>query len=116
MKKIFTLFMATVVAVSLMAVPQNLKVGKMAKPTSYEQFEAKTPARAKALELHKASIAERDFARPEGTNKVAALASTNAPKKVANAKSEVIASLYDEVNYRTIDINIDKIKEKMGME
>ena len=90
MKKIFTLFMATVVAVSLMAVPQNLKVGKTAKPTSYKQFEAKTPARAKTLELHKASIAERDFARPESAKKVATLASANAPKKVASAKSEVI--------------------------
>ena len=95
MKKIFTLFMATVVAVSLMAVPQNLKVGKTAKPTSYEQFEAKTPAQAKTLELHKASIVKRDFVRPESAKKVATLASANAPKKVASAKSEVINLTFD---------------------
>ena len=96
MKKIFTLFMATVVAMSVMALPQNANLaGKKSAPASKSQLEAKTPAQAKALELHKASIAERDFARPEGTKKVAALASTNAPKKVANAKSEVINITFD---------------------
>ena len=92
MKKIFTLFMTTMMAVSLMAVPQNLKVGKNSKPTSYKQFEAKSPAQAKVLDLHKASMVERDFVRPESPKKQVPLAGM---KKVASAKTEVIDLHFD---------------------
>ena len=62
MKKIFTLFMTTVVALSVMALPQNVKLaGKKAKPASKEQFEAKTPAQAKALEMAKDAKVLRSF-------------------------------------------------------
>ena len=66
MKKLFTLFMATVVAMSMMALPQNVKLaGKNEKPASKEQFEAKTPAQAKTLEMAKAAKVLRNFERVE---------------------------------------------------
>ena len=66
MKKLFTLFMATVVAMSMMALPQNVKLaGKKAKPASKEQFEAKNPAQAKVLEMAKDAKVLRDFKRVE---------------------------------------------------
>ena len=83
MKKIFTLFMATVVALSMMALPQNVKLaGKKAKPASQEQFEAKTPAQAKALEMAKDAKVLRSFERVEKeVKKVPA----KSPMKVAAA-------------------------------
>ena len=85
MKKIFTLFMATVVALSMMALPQNVKLaGKKAKPASQEQFEAKTPAQAKALEMAKDVKVLRNFDRPEtAVKKVPA----KSPLKVAAAQT-----------------------------
>ena len=66
MKKLFTLFMATVVAMSMMALPQDVKLaGKKAKPASKEQFEAKNPAQAKVLEMAKDAKVLRDFKRVE---------------------------------------------------
>ena len=82
MKKIFTLFMTTMMAVSLMAVPQNLKVGKNSKPTSYKQFEAKTPAQTKAVEMHNDAKVLRSFERVEQEVKKAPAKS---PFKVAAA-------------------------------
>lgn len=84
MKKIFTLFMATVVALSMMALPQNVKLaGKKAKPASQEQFEAKTPAQAKALEMAKDAKVLRSFERVEKeVKKVPA----KSPLKVAAAQ------------------------------
>ena len=84
MKKIFTLFMATVVALSMMALPQNVKLaGKKAKPASQEQFEAKTPAQAKALEMAKDAKVLRSFERVEKeVKKVPA----KSPMKVAAAQ------------------------------
>ncbi len=85
MKKIFTLFMATVVALSVMALPQNVKLaGKKAKPASQEQFEAKTPAQAKALEMAKDAKVLRSFERVEKeVKKVPA----KSPLKVAAAQA-----------------------------
>ena len=85
MKKIFTLFMATVVALSVMALPQNVKLaGKKAKPASQEQFEAKTPAQAKALEIAKDAKVLRQFERVENdVKKVPA----KSPLKVAAAQA-----------------------------
>ncbi len=65
MKKIFTLFMATVVAMSMMAIPQVKKAGNKMKPASKEQFEAKTPAQVKVKELAKDAKVVRNFDRPE---------------------------------------------------
>ena len=83
MKKIFTLFMATVVALSMMALPQNVKLaGKKAKPASKEQFEAKTPAQAKVMEMAKEAKVLRSFERVENeVKKVPA----KSPMKVAAA-------------------------------
>ena len=84
MKKMFTLFMATVVAMSMMAVPQVKKVGKKVNPTSKEQFEAKTPAQAKALEMAKDAKVLRSFERVEKeVKKVPA----KSPLKVAAAQT-----------------------------
>ena len=85
MKKIFTLFMTTVVALSVMALPQNVKLaGKKAKPASKEQFEAKTPAQAKALEMAKDAKVLRSFQRVEKeVKKVPA----KSPLKVAAAQT-----------------------------
>ena len=85
MRKIFTLFMATVVALSVMALPQNVKLaGKKAKPASQEQFEAKTPAQAKALEIAKDAKVLRQFERVENdVKKVPA----KSPLKVAAAQA-----------------------------
>ena len=84
MKKIFTLFMATVVAVSMMAVPQVKKAGKKVNPASKEQFEAKTPAQAKALEMAKDAKVLRSFERVEKeVKKVPA----KSPLKVAAAQT-----------------------------
>ncbi|MBQ5387557.1 MAG: hypothetical protein IIU55_00555 [Paludibacteraceae bacterium] len=84
MKKFFTLFMATVVAMSMMAVPQVKKVGKKVNPTSKEQFEAKTPAQAKALEMAKDAKVLRSFERVEKeVKKVPA----KSPLKVAAAQA-----------------------------
>ena len=84
MKKIFTLFMATVVALSMSALPQVKKVGKKVEPTSKEQFEAKTPAQAKTLDLAKDAKVLRSFERPETTVKKAP---AKAPLKVAAAQA-----------------------------
>ena len=85
MKKIFTLFMATVVALSVMALPQNVKLaGKKVNPASKEQFEAKTPAQAKTLDLAKDAKVLRSFERPETAVKKAP---AKAPLKVAAAQA-----------------------------
>lgn len=85
MKKIFTLFMAAVVALSVMALPQNVKLaGKKAKPASQEQFEAKTPAQAKALEMAKDAKVLRSFERVE---KEVKKVPTKSPLKVAAAQT-----------------------------
>jgi len=84
MKKIFTLFMATVVAMSMMAVPQVKKVGKTVQPTSKEQFEAKTPAQTKALEMAKDAKVLRNFERVENEVKKAPVKSA---LKVAAAQA-----------------------------
>lgn len=80
--------MATVVAMSMMALPQNVKLaGKKEKPASKEQFEAKTPAQAKVKNLHLASVAEREFARPEASKKAPAALPLKGAKKVAAAQT-----------------------------
>lgn len=84
MRKIFTLFMATVVAVSMMAVPQVKKAGKKVNPASKEQFEAKTPAQAKVMELAKDARVLRSFERPQDVKK---LPVSHAPLKVAAAQA-----------------------------
>ena len=94
MKKLFTLFMATVVAMSMMALPQVKLAGKNAAPASHEQFEAKTPAQTKVMELHKASMVERDFVRATSAKKVAP-ATLATPKKLAAAPAEVITLHFD---------------------
>ena len=94
MKKILTLFMATVVAMSMMAIPQVKKAGNKTKPVSHEQFEAKTPAQVKVKEMHKASLVERAAVRPASAKKVVP-ATVAAPKKIANSVSEVITLHFD---------------------
>ena len=94
MKKILTLFMATVVAMSMMAIPQVKKAGNKTKPVSHEQFEAKTPAQVKVKEMHKASLVERAAVRPASAKKVVP-ATIAAPKKIANSVSEVITLHFD---------------------
>ena len=84
MKKIFTLFMATVVAVSMMAVPQVKKAGKKVNPASKEQFEAKTPVQTKVMELAKDARVLRSFERAQDMKKLPA---THAPLKVAAAQA-----------------------------
>ena len=91
MKKIFTLFMATVVAMSMMAVPQVKKVGKKVQPTSKEQFEAKTPAQAKTLEMANDAKVLRSFERPETAVKKAP---AKAPLKVAAAQAADTVKLH----------------------
>lgn len=92
MKKIFTLFIATVVAMSMMALPQNvIKAGK-SKPASQK---VETKAHVKAMELAKEKVALREFVRPESEKKVAPAAPAKAPKKVANAQTEVINLHFD---------------------
>lgn len=77
--------MATVVALSMMALPQNVKLaGKKAKPASQEQFEAKTPAQAKTLEMAKDAKVLRSFERPETAVKKLPAKS---PLKVAAAQT-----------------------------
>ena len=91
MKKFFTLFMATVVAMSMMAVPQVKKVGKKVNPTSKEQFEAKTPAQAKTLELAKDAKVLRSVERAQDMKKLPA---SHAPLKVAAAQAADTVELH----------------------
>ena len=91
MKKIFTLFIATVVAVSMMAVPQVKKVGKKVNPASKEQFEAKTPVQTKVMELAKDARVLRSFERAQDMKKLPA---THAPLKVAAAQAADTVELH----------------------
>ena len=96
MKKLFTLFMATVVAMSMMALPQNVKLaGKKAAPASHEQFEAKTPAQAKVMEMHKAEIATRAFERPASVQKVAPVAPATQHKLAAAEAPDTVKLHFD---------------------
>ena len=79
MKKIFSLFIATIVAVSMFAVPQVKMAGKKSAPASKSQFEAKTPAQAKTLDLVQDAKVLRSFERPETAVKKAP---AKAPLKV----------------------------------
>ncbi len=84
MKKIFTLFMATVVAISMMALPQNLNMaGKKAKPASQEQFVAKNSVQAKSLEMAKEQMLQRDFKRADVAKKQLPAPVAATAKKVA---------------------------------
>ena len=91
MKKIFTLFMATVVAVSMSALPQVKLAGKKSAPASKSQFEAKTPAQAKTLDLAKDAKVLRSFERPETAVKKAP---AKAPLKVAAAQAADTVKLH----------------------
>ena len=87
MKKIFTLFMATVVAMSVMALPQNANLaGKKSAPASKSQLEAKTPAQAKTLEMAKLQRAQRQVMDAEVAKKALPAVKGVAPKKVAAAQ------------------------------
>lgn len=87
MKKYFTLFMAVVVCASVFATPQLPDLaGK--KALQVKKAEVTTPAQAKAKEITKAKMLQRDFNRQEAT-KVAARPMA-APKKVAQAITETI--------------------------
>ena len=91
MKKIFTLFMATVVAVSMMAVPQVKKAGKKVNPASKEQMEVKTPVHAKTLEMAKEAALLRSFERAQDMKKLPA---SHAPLKVAAAQAADTVKLH----------------------
>lgn len=96
MKKLFTLFMATVVAMSMMALPQNVKLaGKKAAPASHEQFEAKNPVQAKVMEMHKAEIATRAFERPASVQKVAPVAPATQHKLAAAEAPDTVKLHFD---------------------
>ena len=68
----------------MMAVPQVKKAGKKVNPASKEQFEAKTPAQAKVMELAKDARVLRNFERPQDVKK---LPVSHAPLKVAAAQA-----------------------------
>ena len=91
MKKIFTLFMATVVAISMMAVPQVKKAGKKVNPASKEQMEVKTPVQAKTLEMAKEAALLRSFERAQDMKKLPA---SHAPLKVAAAQAADTVKLH----------------------
>ncbi len=94
MKKLFTLFMATVVAMSMMALPQVKLAGKKGKPASQEQVEVKTPAQAKMMEMHKAEMVKRSFERSASVAKVAPAVSA-AHKLVAAEAADTIKLHFD---------------------
>lgn len=84
MKKIFTLFVAFVVCATAFATPQLPELaGK--KAMQVKKAEVMAPAQVKAQEITKAKALQRDFVLPEGTKRVAPLAT---PKKVTKATTE----------------------------
>ena len=87
MKKYFTLFMAVVVCASVFATPQLPDLaGK--KALQVKKAEVTTPAQAKAKEITRTKMLQRDFNRQEATP-VASLPMA-APKKVAQATTETV--------------------------
>ena len=91
MKKLFTLFMATVVAMSVMALPQNANLaGKKSAPASKSQLEAKTPAQAKTLEVAKFQRAQRQVIEAEVAKKALPTMKGVAPKKVAAQQADTV--------------------------
>ena len=91
MKKLFTLFMATVVAMSMMALPQNANLaGKKSAPASKSQLEAKTPAQAKTLEVAKFQRAQRQVIEAEVAKKALPTMKGVAPKKVAAQQADTV--------------------------
>ena len=94
MKKYFTLFVAVVVCTAIFATPQlpNL-TGK--KAMQVKKTEVTTPAQAKAKEITKAKMLQRDFVRQEASQGASGL--KPAPKKIAQATNEG----------QTITLNLD---------
>ena len=87
MKKIFTLFIATVVAMSMMALPQNLNLaGKKSMPASKSQVEAKTPVQAKTLKNAELTKVQREL-NTEAAKALPAFKGV-APKKMAAATQD----------------------------
>ena len=93
MKKFFTLFMATVLAVSMSALPQaNKLAGKQLLPANEKQVT--NPAKTKALEVSKTNMLQRDSQRPQSIkNQI-----TNAPvKQFAATEGQTINVNFDDI-------------------
>ena len=85
MKKIFTLFMSVVVAMSMFALPQaNLSAQKA--QAGFEKANVETPHKAKLEKKHRVQAMAHDFVRPEATKSAAKLA----PAKHAMAEGQTI--------------------------
>ena len=90
MKKIFTLFMATVVTVSMFALPQLPDV-TVKKALQLKKAEVRTPAQVKAKEITRTKMLQRDFVLQE--NAKVASRPMAAPKKVVQAISGEMVTL-----------------------
>ncbi|MBO5674173.1 MAG: hypothetical protein J6S09_07780, partial [Paludibacteraceae bacterium] len=85
MKKIFTLFMSVVVAMSTFALPQaNLSANKA--QAGFEKANVENPLKAKVEKKHRVQAMAHDFVRPEATKSAAKLA----PAKHAMAEGQTI--------------------------
>ena len=85
MKKIFTLFMSVVVAMSMFALPQaNLSANKA--QAGFEKANVENPLKAKVEKKHRVQAMAHDFVRPEATKSAAKLA----PAKHAMAEGQTI--------------------------
>ena len=85
MKKIFTLFMSVVVAMSMFAMPQaNLSANKA--QAGFEKANVENPHKAKLEKKHRVQAMMHDFVRPEATKSAAKLA----PAKHAMAEGQTI--------------------------
>ncbi len=85
MKKIFTLFMSVVVAMSMFALPQaNLSANKA--QAGFEKANVENPHKAKLEKKHRVQAMAHDFVRPEATKSAAKLA----PAKHAMAEGQTI--------------------------
>ncbi|MBR6551156.1 MAG: hypothetical protein IKT71_08160 [Paludibacteraceae bacterium] len=91
MKKFITLFMATVVATSMFALPQKSMSAKDAK-ASFEKAKVENPLKAKVEKKHSEKLLVRDFVPAQVKEKKAL-----APVKKAAAKNSVAANERDTV-------------------
>ncbi len=85
MKKIFTLFMSVVVAMSTFALPQANLSAQKAK-AGFEKANVENPLKAKVEKKHRVQAMAHDFVRPEATKSAAKLA----PAKHAMAEGQTI--------------------------
>lgn len=96
MKKIFTLFMVTVVAISMMAVPQKTISAKDFK-AGFEKSSVENSLKAKVEKKNHEKLVVRDFV-PASFKVAKALAPTNvvAKKAVATTEHDTVKLSFDE--------------------